>query len=192
MNPDSLTGVEPSAFKCGFRHVPTVVTVVLFEQPDPAMPTGITIGSFVSLSLEPPLVCFNVMKTARSHDALVNGDSFVVHVLRDDQSDLSDRFAMPHYTSVEQTDGVEMVDGPFGYPVLSDALVRFDCTTESIHDAGDHSIVVGCVVNVLEGGNGRPVVYHQRAYHAIGDHVADTRLQESDSPDEPTPKNAKS
>ncbi len=192
MIPASLTGVSPSAFKCGFRHVPTVVTIVLFEQPDPELPTGITIGSFVSLSLEPPLVCFNVMKTARSHDALVNGGSFVVHVLRDDQSDLSDRFAMPHYTSVEQMDGVRMVDGPFGYPVLDDALVRFDCRTEAVHDAGDHSIVVGCVVNVLEGGEGRPVVYHQRAYHAIGDHVAYTRLQESDSPDEPTPKNAKS
>lgn len=192
MSSDFLAGVEPSAFKRGFRHVPTVVTIVVFNQPDPELPTGITIGSFVSLSLEPPLVCFNVMKTARSHEALVQGHSFVVHVLRDDQNDLSDRFAMPHFTSEDQTDGVPMVEGPFGYPVLSDALVRFDCRTDAIHDAGDHSIVVGCVVNVLEGADGRPVVYHQRAYHAIGNHVADTQLQESDSPEEPAPKNAKS
>lgn len=174
------TGVASEAFRRGFRHVPTVVTVVLFEQTDPAMPTGITIGSFVSLSLEPPLVCFNVMKSARMHDTAVAARNFVVHVLREDQNDLSDRFAMPHFTRAEQLEGLQVVAGPFGYDILDNALVRFDCALEEVHDAGDHSILVGRVHDVVEGEDGRPIVYHQRAYHAIGDHVADSSLEGSD------------
>jgi len=177
---DALRGVSPDAFRRGFRHVPTVVTVVLFEQRDPALPTGITIGSFVSLSLEPPLVCFNVMKSARMHDTAVAAGNFVVHVLREDQNDLSDRFAMPHYSRAEQLEGLSLAVGPFGYDVLDNALVRFDCTLDEVHDAGDHSILVGRVVDVVEGESGRPVVYHQRAYHAIGDHVADSSLEGDD------------
>lgn len=180
MSHEPQTGVDAAAFRRGFRHVPTVVTVVLFEQDDDSKPVGITIGSFVSLSLEPPLVCFNIMKSARIHPTAMEAKDFVVHVLRDDQSDLSDRFAMPHYSKDDQLDGVATVDGPFGYPVLDDALVRFDCSTEQVHDAGDHSILVGRIQNIVEGRNGRPVVYHQRAYHAIGDHVADSSLEEDD------------
>lgn len=178
MSHEPQTGVDAAAFRRGFRHVPTVVTVVLFEQHDEAKPVGITIGSFVSLSLEPPLVCFNIMKSARIHPTAMEAKDFVVHVLRDDQSDLSDRFAMPHYSKDDQLAGVGTADGPFGYPVLDDALVRFDCSMEQIHDAGDHSILVGRILNIEEGKGGRPVVYHQRAYHAIGDHVADTSLEE--------------
>ena len=174
---DARTGVSPELFRRGFRHVPTVVTVVMFQQPDPSLPTGITIGSFVSLSLEPPLVCFNVMKSARMHDTAVSARNFVVHVLREDQNDLSDRFAMPHYSRAEQLEGLTTVPGPFGYDILDNALVRFDCSLDEVHDAGDHSILMGCVLDVVEGESGRPVVYHQRAYHAIGDRVADTSLE---------------
>lgn len=180
MTQHSESGVDASTFRRGFRHVPTVVTVVMFDQQDEAKPVGITIGSFVSLSLEPPLVCFNIMKSARIHPTALRATHFVVHVLRDDQSDLSDRFAMPHFSKDDQLDGVGLADGPFGFPVLDDALVRFDCSMEAIHDAGDHSILIGRIQAILEGRPGRPVVYHQRAYHAIGDHVADTSLEEDD------------
>jgi len=168
----NLHPVDPDTFRRGFRNVPTVVTVVTFA-PDGDGPTGITIGSFVSLSLEPPLVCFNVMKSARIHDRSLRAERFNVHVLRDDQAHLSDRFAAPDLTREDQLDGVEWAPDRHGIPVLNNNLVRFECRLVEVHDAGDHSIIVGLVEGVVEGGGGRPIVYHQRAYHAIGTHVAD-------------------
>ena len=153
------------------RHVPTVVTVVTYDAMEG--PIGLTIGSFVSLSLEPPLVCFNVQKDSTIHDSLVKADRFLVHVLRDDQAAISDQFAVAELSTKEQVQPGIIVDGPHGLPSLSAYLVRFDCRKTEVYDGGDHSIILGCVEGIEEGSEARPIVYHQRAYHAIGTHVAD-------------------
>jgi len=159
------------------RHVPTVVTVVTHDAVDG--PIGLTIGSFVSLSLEPPLICFNVQKDSTIHDRLVKADRFLVHVLRDDQAAISDQFAVAELSTKEQMLPGVISEGPHGLPSLSAYLVRFDCRTTVVYDGGDHSIILGCVEGMEEGTEeegkaaARPIVYHQRAYHAIGTHVAD-------------------
>jgi 3-hydroxy-9,10-secoandrosta-1,3,5(10)-triene-9,17-dione monooxygenase reductase component len=163
--------VGPEEFRCGMRHVPTVVTVVTYDAPEG--PVGLTIGSFVSLSLDPPLICFNVQKESSIHDHIVNADRFLVHVLRDDQAHLSDRFAVAEMCTREQLDGEIVEPGPHGIPTLKACLVRFDCRRTQIYDGGDHSILLGLVEQIEEGEPARPIVYHQRAYHAIGTHVAD-------------------
>ncbi len=156
------------------RHVPTVVTVVTFDADE--APCGVTIGSFVSLSLEPPLICFNIKKDSTIHDEIVETERYLIHVLRDDQADVSDRFADPARSTKDQLDGSQTEDGPHGIPTLSDFLVRFDCRRTMVHDGGDHSIILACVEGIEEGGAARPIVYHQRAYHAVGTQVADRNL----------------
>lgn len=156
------------------RHVPTVVTVVTFDADE--APCGVTIGSFVSLSLDPPLICFNIKKESDIHDEIVSADRYLVHVLRDDQAEVSDRFADPDQSRRGKMDGTHTETGPHGIPTLKKYLVRFDCRRTEVHDGGDHSIILACVEGIDEGGPARPIVYHQRAYHAVGSQVADRNL----------------
>ena len=174
MNDEKRSPVSPDEFRSGMRHVPTVVTVVTYDAP--SGPIGLTIGSFVSLSLEPPLICFNVQKESTIHDHIVRTDRFLVHVLRDDQAELSDQFAVAELSTREAIDPSLITDGPGGMPTLTAYLVRFECRTTEVFDGGDHSIILGCVEGIVEGEEARPIVYHQRAYHAIGSHVADRTL----------------
>lgn len=171
MNIENLSPVGPDDFRRGMRHVPTTVTIVTFDADEG--PCGMTIGSFVSLSLDPPLVCFNVQKDTAIHDSIIEAKRFLVHVLRDDQATLSDQFADTDLSSREQLDPEKTATGPHNIPTLSRYLVRFDCRTTQVYEGGDHSIILGCVENVDEGDPARPIVYHQRAYHAIGAQVAD-------------------
>mgnify|MGYP001584524551 FL=1 len=166
----SFNPVTPEAFKSGFRQVPTVVTVVTFDAAEG--PCGLTIGSFVSLSLDPPLVCFNVQQASVIHDHIVEAERFLVHVLRDDQADLSDQFADSSKVSRDQLDPTKTEVRSDNIPTLKNYLVRFDCKKREVLNGGDHSIILGCVEQVDEGDPARPIVFHQRAYHAIGSHVA--------------------
>ncbi len=170
MSDHILNGIDDDAFRRGMRHVPTVVTVVTVGDGDGF--AGITIGSFVSLSLNPPLICFNVQRSTSIHDRIVSAESYVVHVLREDQSSLSDRFATPELSQEEQFSGLDYVVSN-GNPVLSDVLVSFTCVAEDVLPGGDHSILVGRVIHISEGKAGRPVVYHQRAYYGVGSRVAE-------------------
>jgi len=163
--------VDAATFRQGMRHVPTVVTVVTFDANE--APCGLTIGSFVSLSLDPPLICFNINKDSSIHDEAIHTERYLIHVLRDDQADISDRFADPALSTRDNLDPAMTEDGPHNIPTLKNYLVRFDCRRTQIHDGGDHSIILACVEGIKEGGPARPIVYHQRAYHAVGVQVAD-------------------
>lgn len=169
-----LTPVDAETFRRGMRHVPTVVTIVTFDAKD--APCGVTIGSFVSLSLDPPLICFNIKKDSSIHDEIIAADRYLIHVLRDDQAEISDRFADPDRSTRDKLDGTHAVEGPHGIPTLNDFLARFDCRRTEVHEGGDHSIILACVEGIDEGTPSRPIVYHQRAYHAVGAQVADRNI----------------
>ncbi len=148
------------------RRLPSPVTVITAAADGEKR--GITIGSFVSTSLDPALVSFNL-----SHDtpmlALVGKAArFVVHFLRDDQASLSDWFAIPDRSGQEQFEGVSFRAGPAGVPLLDDVMARLHCSLESVHEAGDHSILVGRVIQIEEVNGGRPLLYFDRSYHSLG------------------------
>jgi flavin reductase (DIM6/NTAB) family NADH-FMN oxidoreductase RutF len=147
------------------RRVPSAVTVVTAAVGDEAR--GITIGSFTSVSLNPPLISFNVWKQARMHDLLVRADSFIVHVLRADQARLSTLFADPDLDGDEQfrRAGTEIVGG--SAPVIEGALATIYCRQHARYEAGDHTIVVGEVTGVRPG-TGEPLLYYDRGYRAVG------------------------
>lgn len=171
MSISTIESVSGEELRHGMRHIPAVVTIVTIG--DDKGLKGITIGSFVSLSLEPPLVSFNVQKTAAVHERITTASHYSVHVLREGQADLSDRFADPDRTGEEQFEGLPYTIDEYGVPVLSDPLVTFYCTRFDVLPGGDHDVLVGKVNRIVEGTPGRPIVYHQRAYHAVGERVAD-------------------
>ncbi len=158
---DELVGVDPMHFRQVLGQYPTGVAVVTAFDATGG-PIGMTVGSFTSVSLEPPLVAFLPSKTSSSWQALrESGGRFCVNVLGADQEDLcravatrkSDKFA-----------DVGWRRSPGGNPVIEGAVAWIDCMTEQIHDAGDHDIVVGRVLDLDLGEGGQPLLFFRGGY----------------------------
>ncbi|NYZ14904.1 flavin reductase family protein [Azospirillum sp. RWY-5-1] len=122
---------------------------------------GVTVNSFSSVSLDPPLVLYCLGKAAQSFDALASADSFAVNVLAEDQKELSVRFSRSALQ--DRFAGLSVTTGVTGAPILDGCLATLDCTREAMHDAGDHIIIVGRVQG-LTSRDGRPLLYYRGAY----------------------------
>lgn len=137
--------IDPMKYRQVLGHFPTGVTVVTGILD--GEPVGFTIGSFTSVSLDPPLVGFLPMVTSdRWHKIRASG-SFCVNVLGHDQGDLCWQFAK---SSIEQPfEGVAWHPSDItGSPVLDAAIAFMDCTIDEVYDAGDHHFVMGRVVEL--------------------------------------------
>lgn len=104
---------------------------------------GLTINSFSSLSLEPPLVLWSLRKQAPSLDSFASSSHFSVSVLDRSQKALSDHFSKPR---PDKFHGVQHGEGLGGCPVISDALATFECKRTEMIEAGDHVIFIGQVL----------------------------------------------
>jgi flavin reductase (DIM6/NTAB) family NADH-FMN oxidoreductase RutF len=130
-------------------------------------PRGITVSSFISLSLTPPLVLVSIATTSQAHDAIDHG-AFVVNVLGEDQGKLSDHFALPNLTSGDQFDRVESEGSP---PVLADCLGYLHCRVVERITHADHTLFIGEVEQSIIGREGRPLVFFSRQYWGLGTNV---------------------
>lgn len=128
-------------------------------------PCGITANSFSSVSLEPPLVLWNIAKSSNSLQAYLDAEHFAIHVLKDDQEPLSRHFAQTDHSLF---DGVAHTPSEQGVPILPDMLARFDCRTRQVVDAGDHHIIIGEVVEFVMD-EGEPLLYCRGEYRRIGE-----------------------
>jgi 3-hydroxy-9,10-secoandrosta-1,3,5(10)-triene-9,17-dione monooxygenase reductase component len=143
---DSNTGFDPGHFRSVMGHFPTGVTVVSGMDSNGA-PHGFTIGSFTSVSLDPPMVGFLPQIGSATWDAMAESASFCVNVLSDQQSDLCWKFAKSN-TDDTRFDGVDWHAGPSGSPILNRAVAWIDCTVEQVYDMGDHHFVLGNVLGL--------------------------------------------
>ena len=130
-------------FRTVMGHFPTGVTVVSGIDADGA-PHGFTIGSFTSVSLDPPLVGFLPQIGSETWDAMAASGSFCVNVLSEQQSDLCWKFAKSG-TDDTRFDGVDWHAAPSGSPILDRAVAWIDCSVEQVYDMGDHHFVLGRV-----------------------------------------------
>ncbi|MDP1597904.1 flavin reductase family protein [Phenylobacterium sp.] len=122
---------------------------------------GFTAQSFVSVSLQPPLVSFCPDKASESWPRLRDAAHFCVNVLDHAQQDLCFRFAKK---GVERFAGINTGAGTHGGPIIGGALAWFECAVEAEHDAGDHTIVVGRVLSFgsCEASDAEPLLFYQR------------------------------
>ena len=127
---------------------------------------GITANSFNSVSLDPPLVLWSIGLKSRSLDAFEAATHFAVHILREDQADLSQRFAR---SGGEKFDGLDTHSGLGNAPLLHDAAATLECSIFSRHAAGDHHIYVAKVERLTSDPLARPLVYHGGRYAALAD-----------------------
>ena len=130
-------------FRTVMGHFPTGVTIVTGMDADGA-PHGFTIGSFTSVSLDPPMVGFLPQIGSETWEAIAASGSFCVNVLSDQQSDLCWKFAKSG-TDDTRFESVEWHAAPTGSPILDRAVAWIDCSVEHVYDMGDHHFVVGNV-----------------------------------------------
>jgi len=134
---------DPGHFRTVMGHFPTGVTIVSGMDAD-GKPHGFTIGSFTSVSLDPPMVGFLPQIGSTTWEAMAASGSFCVNVLSDAQSDLCWKFAKSG-TDDTRFDGVDWHAAPSGSPILDRAVAWIDCSVEQVYDMGDHHFVLGNV-----------------------------------------------
>lgn len=122
---------------------------------------GITISSFNSVSLSPPLVLWSLGQRSSSLQLLRECSHYVVNILAADQLDLCQRFASGKGDRFAQTD---YSLGKAGLPILKGALAWFECHNRSRHEEGDHVIFVGEVERCGFADNGLPLVYQNSQF----------------------------
>lgn len=159
----AMPEVTPDRFRHVMGHVPTGVVVVAAMTPDG--PAGLAVGSFVSVSLRPPLVGFFVAHNSTTWPRIEPRGRFCVNVLGEDDEDVCRVFAT---SGGDKFADVAWHPSPMGSPVLDSALAWFDCTSNVIIDAGDHRFVLADVHDLSVRPAGRPLVFCHGTYQRLG------------------------
>jgi flavin reductase (DIM6/NTAB) family NADH-FMN oxidoreductase RutF len=127
---------------------------------------GLTVGSLVSLSLDPPLVGVSVSTQAAMHEPLRRADGFALSLLAGDQEAIAQHFArgvppLAHWHGIATRPEAE------GAPLLEDAIGWLECRTAAEHEAGDHTLFVGEVVGAERGRSAPPLLYVDQRYISL-------------------------
>ena len=156
---------NPAEFRRVLGHVPTGVVVVTSIGLD-GEPVGMAVGSFTSVSLDPPLVGFLPARTSSTFPKIQQAGHFCVNVLSADQEDVCRSFARPG----DKFAGIGWSRDGNQAPHLDGAVAWIDCTVESISDAGDHHFVLGRVHNLQVANDLLPLVFFQGGYGRFASH----------------------
>ncbi len=143
---DAATSFDSAQYRSVFGHLPTGVVVITGRSAN-GEPLGLTIGSFTSISLDPPLAGFFVGRTSRSWPLIATRGVFTANVLSAAQSEVCWRFAKDA-TDGSRFSGIDCSSSLNGSPVLPDVVATIDCTLQDSHMVGDHDLVVGAVTDV--------------------------------------------
>lgn len=150
------------AFRACLGQFATGVTVISCRAAD-GHPCGITANSFSSVSLEPPLILWNIAKSSNSLQAYLDAPYFAVNVLTESQEDLAVHFARADHTLF---DDVDFSDSDAGVPLLPHCAAIFECRTHATHEAGDHFIILG-EVERMSWQQARPLLFFRGHYRRL-------------------------
>ena len=156
---------DTAAFRRVMGQFATGVTVITVQHGDHIH--GMTANAFTSVSLDPPLILFCVTKTARMAALIRDVRGFAINILSEHQQEVSRQFAGSNKDNIDRA--VALQRGPIA-PLIDGSLAGLSCTTEAIHDGGDHWIVVGRVVSVHEAPDGAdrdPLVFFRSRYQKL-------------------------
>lgn len=162
-DPNTLTPVPAGAFREACSHFATGVAVATVCASD-GSPHGLTISSFVSVSLEPPLILICVDAASSVHTTFCASPVFAINVLSEEQRQLSIDFAAVPEGRFER---VAWHSEETGAPVIAEVLAWFECRVVNRIEAGDHSILIGEVVGT-GSRSGRPLLHFDRNYRELG------------------------
>ena len=159
--PDDPSGITADQYRSAMRHYPAGVSIITLPGP-----VGFTATSFASLSLDPPLVSFNIAHTSSSIAALHDTDSLVIHFLGEHQQHLARRFARD--ATQRFTDRSLWTSLETGEPVLHGTPLWLRIVVDRLIPIGDHTLVVGLVTRVHDETSDEPaaapLLYHHGRY----------------------------
>jgi len=130
----------------------------------PGVPMGMTINSFSSVSLEPPLVLWSIQYTSDCFDVFNLAERFAINILSNHQQAHSNQYSKKGEHELE---AAHYRHGRTGSPLLRDALANFECRVWARYPGGDHLIIVGEVLEVTTRPTGQPLLFHKGKYAQI-------------------------
>jgi flavin reductase (DIM6/NTAB) family NADH-FMN oxidoreductase RutF len=154
--------MDSRAFRNALGCFPTGVAVVTAAGVDGHF--GITVNSFTSVSLDPPLLLWCMDRRSRRHDIFVKAPGFTVSILGTDHQEVSSRLARPGEHAL---DDIALIQTELGPPALADSLAVFECQAEKKMEAGDHTILLGRVLRFSCPSASAPLVYFRGKYSAL-------------------------
>jgi 3-hydroxy-9,10-secoandrosta-1,3,5(10)-triene-9,17-dione monooxygenase reductase component len=150
---------DAASFRTVLGHFATGIAIITAT--DGGEPVGMACNSFTSVSLDPPLVAFCAAKSSTTWPRIQAAGHWAANFLTEDDEELCRLFAQKGADRFSQ---VEHHPGVSGAPVLDNALAFVDCETVAEHDAGDHVIVVGRVLELGDSPHGKPLLFYRGGY----------------------------
>jgi flavin reductase (DIM6/NTAB) family NADH-FMN oxidoreductase RutF len=157
--------VDAQAFKDVLAHWASGVTIVTTS--DDGVVHGMTVSSFSSLSVDPPLVLVCAFRGSRTRELIERSRRFAVNLLAEGQAGLATRFAGRRPTDESPLEGVAWTAGRGGVPLLPGAAAVLECTVAATHEEGTHTIMIGRVESAAVDATTRPLVYWERDFRRL-------------------------
>lgn len=160
VNADVATAISGQQLRAAASHFPTGVAIVtsLDQSGDPV---GCTISSFLSVSLEPPIVAVSLQRSASTLNHIIGSQRFGISVLASRQRAIAQVFAHRDASHADRFSSVSWREGKTGVPILEDGLSSLECHVHEVVPAGDHYLILGSVQHLFAAGWGTPLVHHQ-------------------------------
>ncbi len=128
---------------------------------------GMTVSSFTSISLDPPLIVISLQTVSQTHDMVVKAGAFGVTILAASQQELSERFSSRQASMSERLDGLDTETLVTGAPFIKGGLAYLDCRVTQSVQSGMNTLFIAEVVAVRGDDHDAPLVYHDRTYHRL-------------------------
>lgn len=151
------------AYRDALGRFPTGVALITLM--DGGRARAMTVNSFSSVSLDPPLILWSVARDSLRYAPFVRAPLFAVNVLGADQGDLSTACAKDDDLSAS---GAQWREGANGAPLVTGAVARFECTLAAVHEAGDHDIIIGQVTAFDTPREAPALVFYRSGYRVAG------------------------
>ncbi len=155
---------DTRTFRNALGCFPTGVAVVTAGAGNAVM--GITVNSFTSVSLDPPLVLWCMDRKSSRYRTFTTVKNFTISILGSAHRTVSVRLAKP---GEHKLDGLPLAPTESGPPGLADSLALLECAREAVHDGGDHAIIIGRVLRVTWDKTGAPLLFFRGRYGALAE-----------------------
>lgn len=157
--------VDIQNYKNAMSQMATGVTIVTSY--NSAQHFGMTVSSFTSVSLDPPMVSICIDKRVAILNIIQGAKTFAVNILSDEQVELGKRFSNPHINMNERFEMGNWKTSSLGNEILNDALGFMDCKLHQTFDIGDHVIFIGEVQNAGAQDKASPAIYYHREWRRL-------------------------
>ncbi len=159
--------IDENQLRRTMRHWSTGVSVVSTNHK--GISHGMTVSSFISISLDPQLIAISLMKTSRTHDIVIDAGFFGITILSSAQKKISEIFAGRIAEDENRFEGLETWTMTTGAPLLKGGLAFLDCKVSAVKDFGMNTLIIGEVLAAEVGSGEMPLLYFNQQYHKLQD-----------------------